>query len=83
MEVKNKVVVTGGASGIGEAMARRFASECARGWRDLEAAQQVAKDRSGLAVQVVFRRELMSGGHELTVGDFAQAGLNGREKSSF
>jgi hypothetical protein len=53
------------------------------GWRDLEVAQQVAKDISGLAVQVVFRRELMSGGHELTVGDGAQAVVNGLKEEQF
>lgn len=57
MELKDRIVViTGGASGIGEAMARRFAAEGARGVvvadRDLEAARQVAEDISGLAVPV-------------------------------
>ncbi|UZD65292.1 SDR family oxidoreductase [Marinobacter sp. AN1] len=57
MELNGKVVVvTGGASGIGAAMARRFAAEGARGVvvadRDIEAASQVAKEIAGLAVQV-------------------------------
>lgn len=57
MELKDRVaVITGAASGIGEAMARRFAAEGARGVvvadRDIEAAGQVAEEISGLAVQV-------------------------------
>ncbi|MEE8475558.1 MAG: SDR family oxidoreductase [Myxococcota bacterium] len=55
MEIRNKViVVTGGASGIGAALCRRFAAEGARGVvvadRDGEAAQSVAKEIGGLAV---------------------------------
>lgn len=56
------VVVTGGASGIGQAMARRFAAAGARGVvvadRDIEAAQQVAKEIAGLAVQVDVSNEV-------------------------
>ncbi|WP_339803850.1 SDR family oxidoreductase [uncultured Marinobacter sp.] len=57
MELNDKVVVvTGAASGIGEAMARRFAAEGARGVvvadRDIEAARRVAEDISGLAIKV-------------------------------
>ena len=55
MKVKGKVcVVTGAAGGIGEAVARRFAKEGARGVvvADLDAArlEKVAKDVGGLAV---------------------------------
>jgi len=49
------VVVTGGASGIGRAMLRRFAAEKPRALvvadRDLEGAQRVAEEVGGLAVR--------------------------------
>ena len=56
MELTDKVVVaTGAASGIGEAMARRFAVESPRGLvladLNLEAAQDVASDVGGIAIQ--------------------------------
>ena len=50
------VVVTGGAGGIGSALARRFAAEGARGVvvadRDLAGAQAVAAEIDGLAVEL-------------------------------
>jgi NAD(P)-dependent dehydrogenase (short-subunit alcohol dehydrogenase family) len=57
MKVRDKVVViTGGASGIGEAMARRFASEHPRGLviadLDVSGAERVAAEIGGQAVQV-------------------------------
>ena len=56
MELTNKVVVvTGAASGIGEAMARRFAAEAPSGLvladLNLEAAQSVATDVGGIAIE--------------------------------
>jgi NAD(P)-dependent dehydrogenase (short-subunit alcohol dehydrogenase family) len=55
MQVEKKVVVvTGGASGIGAALCRRFAKEGARGVvvadRDAEGAERVAEEIDGLAV---------------------------------
>ena len=56
MELTNKVVVvTDAASGIGEAMARRFAAEAPSGLvladLNLEAAQSVASDVGGIAIE--------------------------------
>jgi NAD(P)-dependent dehydrogenase (short-subunit alcohol dehydrogenase family) len=56
MRLENKViVVTGGASGIGEAMARRFAEESPSGIvladLNIEAAEAVANDIGALAIQ--------------------------------
>lgn len=55
MQIKDKVViVTGGANGIGEAMARRFHADGAKAVviadRDLDRAKRVAADIGGLAV---------------------------------
>jgi NAD(P)-dependent dehydrogenase (short-subunit alcohol dehydrogenase family) len=57
MQVRDKVVVvTGGASGIGEGLARRFKAEGARGIVvadiDAEGAQRVAGDIGGVAMRV-------------------------------
>jgi NAD(P)-dependent dehydrogenase (short-subunit alcohol dehydrogenase family) len=62
MEMKGKVVVvTGGASGIGAALARRFAREAAAGVvvadMNLEHAQAVAAEVGGLAVRTDVSRE--------------------------
>ncbi|MCK9275903.1 MAG: SDR family oxidoreductase [Syntrophales bacterium] len=62
MNVKDKViVVTGGASGIGEAMCRRFAAEGAKGVvvsdYNGEGAVRVADEIGGLAVQADVGRE--------------------------
>lgn len=56
MNLKDKIIViTGGASGIGAAMARRFAAEGAKhvvcADRDLAGAQAVADDIGGTAIQ--------------------------------
>lgn len=56
MNLKDKIIViTGGASGIGAAMARRFAEEGAKhvvcADRDLAGAQAVAEDIGGTAIQ--------------------------------
>lgn len=55
MQIQGKVaIVTGGANGIGEAMARRFHADGAKAVviadRDLDRAKQVAADIGGLAV---------------------------------
>jgi NAD(P)-dependent dehydrogenase (short-subunit alcohol dehydrogenase family) len=62
MEIHGKVaVVTGGASGIGAAMAKRFAAEGARGLVvadiDAERAERVARDIGALAVHCDVGRE--------------------------
>jgi NAD(P)-dependent dehydrogenase (short-subunit alcohol dehydrogenase family) len=62
MDIQGKVaVVTGGASGIGAALARRFAAEGARGVVvgdiDLERAEHVAREIGGLAVRCDVGRE--------------------------
>ncbi len=56
MELRDKIIViTGGASGIGAAMARRFAAEGAKkivcADRDLVGAQAVADEIGGVAIQ--------------------------------
>lgn len=56
MDIRNKVViVTGGASGIGRSLARRFAADGARAVvvadLNLERAQEVAREFNGLAVR--------------------------------
>jgi NAD(P)-dependent dehydrogenase (short-subunit alcohol dehydrogenase family) len=56
MDIRNKVViVTGGASGIGRGLARRFAADGARAVvvadMNLERAQEVAQEIGGLAVR--------------------------------
>ena len=62
MQVKDKVaVITGGASGIGAALARRFHAEGARGVAvadlQVEPLQAVARDIGGLAVPCNVARE--------------------------
>jgi NAD(P)-dependent dehydrogenase (short-subunit alcohol dehydrogenase family) len=62
MDIRGKVaIVTGGASGIGAAMAQRFAADGARGVVvadvNLERAQGVAKDIGALAVKCDVSRE--------------------------
>ena len=56
MDIRNKVaIVTGGASGIGRSIARRFAADGARAVvvadLNLERAQEVAREFNGLAVR--------------------------------
>ena len=62
MKVRDKVcVVTGAAGGIGEAIARRFAAEGAKGVvvadRDADRLRAVADDIGGLAVACDVARE--------------------------
>ncbi len=62
MQISNRhVVVTGGASGIGRALVRRFAAEEARAVvvadRDVDAAHAVAEEIGGLAVELDAGRE--------------------------
>jgi NAD(P)-dependent dehydrogenase (short-subunit alcohol dehydrogenase family) len=62
MEIRGKVaIVTGGASGIGAALAKRFAQEGARAVvtadLDMDAAQKVAQEIGGLAVRCDVSRE--------------------------
>jgi len=62
MEIKDKVViVTGGASGIGSAIVRKFTEQGARGIvvadLNMERAEQVARDCSALAVKCDVGRE--------------------------
>jgi NAD(P)-dependent dehydrogenase (short-subunit alcohol dehydrogenase family) len=62
MQIKDKVViVTGGANGIGRALCRRFASECAAGVVvadiDFVGAEAVAKEIGGTAMKTDVARE--------------------------
>lgn len=62
MDIRNKVaIVTGGASGIGRSIARRFAADGARAVvvadLNLERAQEVAAEFGGLAVRCDVSRE--------------------------
>ena len=61
--LKDKVaIVTGGASGFGEGIARRFAQEGARvAIADLneDAAQKLAKELGGLAIAPIFHSRPM------------------------
>jgi len=62
MQIKDKVViVTGGANGIGRALCRRFASECAAGVAvadiDFAGAEAVAKEIGGTAMKTDVARE--------------------------
>ena len=62
MQIKDKVViVTGGANGIGRALCRRFASECAAGVVvadiDFAGAEAVAKEIGGTAMKTDVARE--------------------------
>lgn len=62
MQIKDKVfIVTGGANGIGRALCRRFASECAAGVVvadiDFAGAEAVAKEIGGTAMKTDVARE--------------------------